>query len=292
MFRDTKKLHTTSLPVPVNTGIGNDERRDVAEYKEKLTAGEFLSKIDFDLAGRSAILCDYDFSRDKMLLRQLVGYLRGAPRVLICSESQLRNLDFFQQIFPAGIVSGGQSPIKNGIYVLPADQPVQSLKNLLESYAIYPVIHMSRLTLDRSCLNLLTSLGTGYMLLVDKDPSAMVEEAGDQRRLFSVDYILAAGYPGAALEYTANCLWTYEKQVSSQMVSYTPGAEYNPDSLSFMEMNRLDEVPVLRKFELQKLEQEGKFLIADRLKHRCMVGRIFEEEKQKRSIFQRLLARI
>lgn len=283
-----KMLHTSSLPAPVNTGLGNDERRHVIQYTEKMTSAEFLSHVpDFKLAGRSAIVCDYDFFREHILLRQLMGYLQGIPRMLICSENQLEELNFMKRMFPAGVVSGDE-PAANGIYLLSADQPLQNLKNFLMDYRIYPIIYMSRLTLDNSALRMLTSLNSGYMLLIDRDPASMIENSDDRKRLFCTDYVMAGGYPGAALEYMSECLWSYEKLVTQHISSMVP----EHDSFSVTQMERLEETPVFRKDELDGLSKDGQFLIADRLRHICMVGNIYEQQKEeKRSFLSRILGR-
>lgn len=289
MFRKCQKmLHTSSLPAPVNTGVGNDERRHVIQYTEKMTPAEFLSQMeDFRLAGRSALVCDYDFSREHILLRQLMGYLKGIPRVLICNENQLPELDFMKHMFPTGVVSG-RMPEVNGIYILSAEQSLQELKNFLTAYRVYPVIYMACLTLDNSALRILTSLSSGYMLLIDRDPSTMVEISDERIRLFCTDYVMAGGYPGAALQCMSDCLWSYEKLVTQHMTSMIP----EHDSFSVVQMEKLEETPVFRKDELDRLSKQGQFLIADRLRHVCMVGNIYEKQEEKISLFRKMVGKI
>lgn len=289
MFNYQKNLHTSSLPAPVNTGKGNDQRRGVVEYKA-MTPAEFLGKIpNLDLLGRTTVLCDMDLSRDIMLLRQMMGYLQGVPRMLVCSETQLAELEYLKRAFPAGVVANGCQMKNNGICTLPVVQPLQVLKDILTSYPdVYIVLHLSRITLDVATLNLLNSLALGYMLLIDRDPCNMMEKAEERNRLFCTDYVFAGSYPGNALQYMSENLWTYEKLVTQHI---TNRIEYpGMDPVSVTQMNSLHEFPVFTKYELTELTQQGKFLIADRLRQKCYVSDIFTPEPERRGIL-RLLRR-
>jgi hypothetical protein len=279
MFNMQKKLHTSSLPAPVNMGVGNDQRRSVFEYKT-MSPAEFLGKVaDFCLLGRSTLVCDFNLEKEKILLRQMMGYLHGEPRILVCSESQISEVEYLKRSFPAGIVNSGE-PIVNGIYLLPLSEPAQKLKDLLSTYPdVYFVIYLSRVTLDTAALNLLNSLGLGYMLLIDRDPSNMVERADDRTRLFCTDYVFAGGYPGMALQSMSSCLWSYEKLVTQHITNVMDNSI--EDHVSITQMNNLVRTPVFFDYELQTLSNNGKFLVADRLRQRAYVSDIFSQEKEK-----------
>lgn len=270
-FNALRAKSALSLPTPVNMGIGNEMRRNVRDLDAR-TSGEFISQLELAAMGaHSAIVCSMDLQGCMPLLRQLLGRLGDMPRVLICPENRLGELGGLHALFPAGNRDISAGPIPNGIATLPAGMPVEALKNMLyTNRSVYTVLYLRGLSLDTAVLNLLNSMPVGHMLLLNCDPTNVLEDSQNINRLFSRDWIFADSYPGASAQAVSGLLPTYRKNVTQHMSNLYNTAQ---DFHSISQLNTHDEVPVFTKAELYQLSDQHKALAVDRIHQACYTCR-------------------